>query len=406
MFRKSWIALLAGSVGITSGCSTPGNLFRMNDNPPPATQAAADVPDIQAEMRKAGLMPQEQNGIAGTLQRATAGIKDAISSEDKAEPAKDVLSLTAEHKELDADVHFRAARLFENRGNIPQAIEHYNKALAKEPGNVKILVSFARMHDRQGDFEKAVAAYQQACQTDPNNAMPRNDLGLCYARQKQFDRAEQELAKAIALRPDHQLYRSNMATVLIEAGRTADALSQLKSVHNEAEAHYNLGYLLMQTGREELAVSELRRAIELKPDFSHAQRLLARATQQPASVGTRDPQPGRSPENSVAQAPSTPKETASASTSASAPTLQIPDIRFAAPSAAEARPQTYPHRALSAELPLATDDSAHSEADVEAESGETESEEAELKKAAAPAALESVEESTTGADRARWLLKG
>ena len=54
------------------------------------------------------------------------------------------------------------------------------------------------------------------------------------------------LRQAVKLEPKRKLYRNNLATVLVDMGRTDEAWDELSSVHTPAVAHYNLGYLLYQ----------------------------------------------------------------------------------------------------------------------------------------------------------------
>jgi hypothetical protein len=71
------------------------------------------------------------------------------------------------------------------------------------------------------------------------------------------------------------LYRNNLATVLVEAGRPNEAFAQLAATSEPAVAHYNLGYLLHQRGQSQPAADHLQRALLLNPSLSPASQLLA-----------------------------------------------------------------------------------------------------------------------------------
>ncbi len=77
-------------------------------------------------------------------------------------------------------------------------------------------------------------------------------------------------AHMLALAPDASLLRYNYGLVLVEQGRTEDAIAQygLALVRNPkyVEAHNNLGLALARQGRIDEAIVHYRKALELKPD--------------------------------------------------------------------------------------------------------------------------------------------
>jgi Flp pilus assembly protein TadD len=112
---------------------------------------------------------------------------------------------------------------------------------------------------------------------------------LCFARQKQWQRATESLNKAVELQPGNPKYRNNLATVMVELGRTDEALKQLAAVNNEAVAHYNLAYLLQQKGQSSLAVMHLQQAVSKDPSLGAAHDMLAQLMNQAAPA--YQPQP-------------------------------------------------------------------------------------------------------------------
>jgi Tfp pilus assembly protein PilF len=78
----------------------------------------------------------------------------------------------------------------------------------------------------------------------------RTSLGTVYFRKGDLSRANDEFAEAVRLQP------------------------------NSALAHYNLGLLLRQRGRNDEAAREFRKALDLDPKFSPAREALAGAAEQ------------------------------------------------------------------------------------------------------------------------------
>jgi Tfp pilus assembly protein PilF len=171
----------------------------------------------------------------------------------------------------------------ENQSKFPEAEQQYEKALKASPNDLNALVGLARLHDRQGQSVKAVQFYERAVKSHGKDALVYNDLGLYYARQKQLDKSIQYLAKAVDLQPDNARYRNNLATVLVESGRTGEALAQLSRANSEAVAHYNVGFLLHKRGQQNEAVQHLQQAIALDPDLTPAREMLAQWSMGPDS---------------------------------------------------------------------------------------------------------------------------
>jgi tetratricopeptide (TPR) repeat protein len=136
--------------------------------------------------------------------------------------------------------------------------------------------------------------YQTALQVYPEDAVLLNDVALCYARTEQSDRALAALQRAVELNPSSTLYRNNMAAVLVEANRSAEAVPLLAQTYGTAVAHYNVGYLLHQRGEDQAAVDHFSAALEVNPSLTPARSMLNRLAPQ---LGKR-PMRSRSPDNS------------------------------------------------------------------------------------------------------------
>ena len=168
------------------------------------------------------------------------------------------------------------AQMCERQGNVPQARQHYQRALVMSPGHVEVLRAAARMEDRLGQLPLAEHLYRQAVSANPQHAGALNDLGLCLARQGKLDASLQMLEQAVQLQPTKPLYRNNAATVLVEMRQDQKALAHLAAVHGSADANFNLGQLLVQRARPNEAVPYFVAAIEQKPDMQAAQEALAK----------------------------------------------------------------------------------------------------------------------------------
>jgi tetratricopeptide (TPR) repeat protein len=160
-------------------------------------------------------------------------------------------------------------------GNVDQARQLYQKAVAMEPTHFDALLGAARMEDREGRMDIAIMLYQRAAAAYPNNPTVLNDLGLCLARQGQLPAAERALDRAVQLEPAKPLYRNNLAKVEVELDRIGAACQHLAAVYPPPVVNYNMGVLLYQRGRTAESERFLRTAAAMDPQLTAAHALLA-----------------------------------------------------------------------------------------------------------------------------------
>ncbi|MCI0359431.1 MAG: tetratricopeptide repeat protein [Planctomycetaceae bacterium] len=288
--RQLSLALVIGVGSSLVGCKTPmgsGLAFWKNND----SSMASTAPD--ATNQKYGSLAKEFGGsktpsvglggtpppstdgpVVSSWNKATAAVAAAFTPTPKVE-TDDPTSLTSKTGKVGPDVHINLGRVYESQNKTAEAIAQYEKALAMRPNDLTALVSLARLHDRQGNATKSVELYQRALKSNPKSGLVHNDLGLCYARQKQWQRATESLSKAVEVHPTNPKYRNNLASVMVEMGRTDEALKQLAAVNSEAIAHYNLAYLLQQKGQSSLAVMHLQQAVNRDPTLGPAHEMLA-----------------------------------------------------------------------------------------------------------------------------------
>lgn len=214
------------------------------------------------------------NYVTSAWKKSTAAVGSAFSWQSK--PATDdPTSLDTKPKAVTPEVYIAAGRMYETQGKFPEALQQYEKALKTAPTDLAAHVSIARLHDRQGNFPKAIEAYQRAAKVHPRSGLVQNDLGLCYARQKDVNNSVAALNRACEFSPKNQKYRNNLATVLVENGRSQEAFQQLKILNPEGVAHYNLAYMLTARGQKAEAIHHLQLALGADPELHNARELLA-----------------------------------------------------------------------------------------------------------------------------------
>jgi len=280
--------LLALGTAAVLGCS---GAQRTTATPPPLAGNPASAPYAP---RLHGQAPQPtateglhaavtQNPVSKALRDARQSTADWFKTQPPSVDQHDPVSLSSDAQQPGADLYLAAARVQVTNGNLEQAMHQYERALQVAPRNLPALLGTARLLDRQGDLQAATTYYQRAVEYHPREAAALNDLALCYARQGMLEKSHQVLLQAIEVQPQRALYRNNIAKVLVNLGRTDQAMVHLAKVHPRPVAHYNLGYLLHQRGMHDQAAAEFAKAIELDPTMEPARAWLARVTVRPAA---------------------------------------------------------------------------------------------------------------------------
>jgi tetratricopeptide (TPR) repeat protein len=148
-----------------------------------------------------------------------------------------------------ADLHFRLARVYHQKGQVASAEFEYERALVFDPlhfdsqaalvklwmdagnsakaegeidryidraGNAKDLIGLGTAFHRQGLLDPAKRCYDLAIQREPNNAAAYKQLGLYYLSKNDKTNAGQMFAKSFELNP----YQSDVAMELGRLGVT------------------------------------------------------------------------------------------------------------------------------------------------------------------------------------------
>jgi tetratricopeptide (TPR) repeat protein len=194
----------------------------------------------------------------------------------------DAVSLATKSKP-GPDLYVAIARLYEESGKTAEAEQQYQMALGEKSNHLPALLGYAHLLDSQGKPSEAIELYQRAVKAYPRQASVHNNLGMCYARHNRLDDALAAISRAIQLEPKNPLYRNNIATLLVDQGRMSDAFTQLRDVHGDAAAYYNLGYLLNKKGETQAALQQFAMALRTDPSMEAARRWvehLQRATAQ------------------------------------------------------------------------------------------------------------------------------
>lgn len=163
-------------------------------------------------------------------------------------------------------------------GNLQQAEEALNKALAQHPQNAESHRLMGLLRQRQGRPQDAAAAFRKALEIDPGFTQASLGLSRLLQEQKQSAQAAQVLNQALKQHPGEPRLLYQLGLLAAEAGRLDEALSQLRQIpEGQAPDGYweTVGRLMATRGDFALAEQAYLRMLEQHPSSIRALRALS-----------------------------------------------------------------------------------------------------------------------------------
>jgi tetratricopeptide (TPR) repeat protein len=163
------------------------------------------------------------------------------------------------------------ARLLEERGRLPEAIEFYRAGRTLRPGSG---VALGTALSKAGRGEEGEAVLRDLIARQPKNPELLFSLGSALGDQKKFTEAEAAFRQAIALKADYALGNYGLGWALQQQKKLADAETAYRQAiaaqPDLARAYINLGNVLRDQKKLTEAVATFRQAITVKPDYAKA----------------------------------------------------------------------------------------------------------------------------------------
>lgn len=119
-------------------------------------------------------------------------------------------------------------------GNLKQAQEYFEKAVKQNSALQQTWMALGLVSYEMGDNYRAVSALSQAVHEEPTDARAHNYLAVAVKRLGWLDAAEAELRRAIELHPDYANAHFNLA--LMYAERKPPALELARRHYEKAVA--------------------------------------------------------------------------------------------------------------------------------------------------------------------------
>lgn len=176
-----------------------------------------------------------------------------------------------------AAIHMQFGLAYGNADDPEQAIQEFRKVIAKDPkfpgAHYSLGASYLR---RSGDtdFPQAEAEFRKELAYHPNDSLSYSQLGYIAMSRHQLPEAIADLSRAVQLNPQDADSFLLLGQIYGELGKRAEAESALRSAiavtrdpsrnHYQIRgAHYQLGRLLIESGRVDEGKQEMRISEEL-----------------------------------------------------------------------------------------------------------------------------------------------
>jgi len=167
------------------------------------------------------------------------------------------------------------AQEMDQSGHDSEAIQLYERARQFNPKLSQCGRRLALLYERNGHFAEARKEYEQALKTHPKDAELLNDYGYYQLQRGDLTEAEKTIRQSLDLKPKFKRAWGNLGLALAYQGRYDDAYQAFEKAAGPAEAHSNVGVILVQHGQPDAARKHLQQAITLNGELEQPRRVLA-----------------------------------------------------------------------------------------------------------------------------------
>jgi tetratricopeptide (TPR) repeat protein len=175
------------------------------------------------------------------------------------------------------------AGTFVASGNAKSAIADLKKAEELAPKNPEAPFRLGVLYQEQKAHKEAYAAYERALAIEPRAVLALNNLAwLAATRGERLAEATAWIEKARELAPKEPIIIDTQGWVLRARGELDKALAVLNegmAVRPTVDLHYHLGVVQQEKGMLAEARDNLRKALQMQPDFADAKDARARLQQ-------------------------------------------------------------------------------------------------------------------------------
>ncbi len=169
--------------------------------------------------------------------------------------------------------HEKWVRLLLRTGQLDEAVEAGQNALARFPYNEEILMVLGGILASQGKVEEAITHYDRISRVASGNAQAPLLKGSLLEGLERFDQAFEEYKKAALIESKNPLVQFYLGRAYLRANQLPEAEKSLETAvslkPNLLQARHHLAWVLERQGRTVEALKEYGLLLKLTPDNEH-----------------------------------------------------------------------------------------------------------------------------------------
>lgn len=227
-----------------------------------------------------GTARQEQGEVGAVIDTSAGGSADMLRLGSQALAHGDLASafkhffLANQSDPANADSNIALGHVLIEQGRHAQAKPYLQTATAAAPENADAHYLLGKIAQAGKDFAAAFNHLSRALDLQPDFDAAYSNLAAMYV----LNREDKSLASAILNdvrhRPGHAMFHRLAGNLFDSEGALDNAVASyreaLQSDTADAVAHCNLGHVMLKCGEIDAAVTHLRRAIAIQPDYFNA----------------------------------------------------------------------------------------------------------------------------------------
>ena len=172
-----------------------------------------------------------------------------------------------------SEAHLNLGRIFYDRRELPDARRAFEAALELNPGSAKGHYNLGLVHDKSGEVEASERAYRRALEIDPAFEKARINLGVSLFQRGAHDEAIAELKQCDPRKAVLSHFNLGFAAAQWGDQAVAERHCSLaaKVDSDDLEMTNDMGILMFNHGRTDMATPLMEHAVTTDPSFPMAQ---------------------------------------------------------------------------------------------------------------------------------------
>ncbi len=178
------------------------------------------------------------------------------------------------------------ASAYEDAGETEKAVNSLRQAILLDPKNENLYLDFAYVCSSHQSFQVGINVVSDGIGQQPNSAQLYFARGVLYVHVADYAKAQADLQRAYELDPNESLTAAAQGLLAVQQNdldrALADVQQKLKQRPNDALLLYLQADVLTQKGAEsgtadfQLAMQSAKRAVSLRPSLAAARAVLAK----------------------------------------------------------------------------------------------------------------------------------